>query len=118
MYGYGQAVCLPRDICTFLLIRIFFTLLDEAFFIVTCDEVSFLLYSADVLKNGGVLKFSMPSFLCTKKVHQAGEIFHHRVIQIVSLAGYILYDAIILQHADNAILDLSAITGYGGSCVS
>jgi len=69
MYGYGQAVCLPRDICTFLLIRIFFTLLDEAFFIVTCDEVSFLLYSADVLKNGGVLKFSMPSFLCTKKVH-------------------------------------------------
>jgi len=51
-------------------------------------------------------------------LHQAGEIFHHRVIQIVSLAGYILYDAIILQHADNAILDLSAITGYGGSCVS
>ena len=53
MYGYGQAVCLPCDICTFLLIRIFFTLLDEAFFIVTCDEVSFLFqeYSADVLKN-------------------------------------------------------------------
>ena len=45
MYGYGQAVCLPRDICTFLLIRIFFTLLDEAFFIVTCDEVSFLFRS-------------------------------------------------------------------------
>ena len=45
MYGYGQAVCLPRDICTFLLIRIFFTLLDEAFFIVTCDEVSSLFRS-------------------------------------------------------------------------